>query len=723
MRLFFHESLKEHRHTKPEPIMSCFSFPVRYAVRLLTLLVICTWFGTPSLAPATEEPPLLCPEVTLTVDPLLRTTIYNRVAVAPVQADDPQLAAELTEILYKSLKQAKKYTLVAPKTVAEQLAREKNAAKNPPTPAEIGQRLKTGAVIELILEEKITDTAPAGDDAPYLFFVIHMIDSRTGKVRWQVSSRCPERRNIHSINADLLGQTVSRGIEELIRTLVAKGDIFSTVLPQPTIIASRGELRAARIVLQPDPTYVYRSYRLLGADREDGVFSPRTPPVANDHAPIILEDKGLRDATTYYYTVTGIAENGLANVPAQPLAITTSGAPRPLAGLQASGNSLRHIRLFWEPSQDPNVTGYSIYRAADADGPFEKIAELDDRSRQSYIDYGSSRNSSYGSLADDREYFYTIRTRNKVGVESEPTQVVSARTKGAPPPPAEIRAIANQPGRIPLFWAPADDPDIRGYSIHRSMNQNGPFDRIDFVRGRESQEYTDSGSWTTPLKNNTTYFYKIQSVNVLDIASPFSSTVSATTKPAPSTVRGIRVTDNLFRAIELTWQPNPEADITGYEIYRGRTGDELQKIALIQKTRTEYTDSGLRDGTTYWYQVRAIDRDNLKGDFFSPVSGTTKPRPEPPSGLKATLTDRGIELHWQQSSATDAACYEIFTVGFLNTAIGTTKDTFFLYRENIEAGDAITFQVRTVDRDGLESVYSQPVTIHIPSPGQPEITR
>ncbi|RLD16622.1 hypothetical protein DRI50_01390 [candidate division KSB1 bacterium] len=35
--------------------------------------------------------------------------------------------------------------------------------------------------------------------------------------------------------------------------------------------------------------------------------------------------------------------------------------------LQASGNNLRHIRLFWTPSQDPNVTGYVIYRSTSPD--------------------------------------------------------------------------------------------------------------------------------------------------------------------------------------------------------------------------------------------------------------------------------------------------------------------------------------------------------------------
>jgi hypothetical protein len=529
------------------------------AVLLLWAIPLAALAGT-----APEKTREITSKVTVFVAPETRTIIYRKVALLPVLSDDPQLAADMTQLLYQALDKTGKYALLPPDVVRNRLAamKKKVGRESAEQIVAIGRAIRARGVIEA----RIIPDARSGSSAPDCFFKlnIRMIDCRTGGTAWSVTERCPGKTNPQVLTREKIRRLAETALQRLTAKMVAQGDIFSPRLPPPTIIASRGELRANRLILQPDPPYVYSSYLLLGSDSEDGVFTPRGKPVANDQAPVTLEDTGLKDGTTYYYTVIGITENGLANIPAPPRAITTSGAPAPIAGLQASGNSLRHVRLFWEPSQDPDVTGYTIYRSTGIKGPFKKIAEINDRNQQSYIDYGSSRNSSYGSLDDDSLYFYILKTRNKVGVESKPTPVVSARTKGAPPPPVELRAIGNQPGKIPLFWAPAEDPDIRGYAIFRSEHPDGPFEQIEFVRGRESQQYTDAGSWTSPLRNNTTYYYRIKSVNVLDIPSRESATVSATTKPAPAPVKGVRVTNGLFREVNLQWKPNPEVDNTAY---------------------------------------------------------------------------------------------------------------------------------------------------------------
>ncbi len=689
--------------------------PAFFALVVTALLLVLAPLS-PRAAPRAEETGADGPSISVTVAPETRTIIYRKVALLPVRADDPQLAADLTRALYEALGGSKKYRLLAPDLVREKLEALHKAAKTESRlePVSIGRKIRARGIIEAeVIPDGNTIAGPKDPDCLFTL-KIRMIDSRTGKTAWSVSARCPGTTNPRILTRDRVRNLARLSVDNLIKTMVAKGDIFSPLLPRPRIIAARGELRATRLILQPDPPYIYSNYLLLGTEDPQGVFTPRGKTLHNNQAPLTLADSDLKDGTTYYYTVIGLTKDGLANVPEPPRPITTSGAPEPISTLHVSGNSLRHIRLFWEPSQDPYVTGYVIYRSTAMKGPFTRIAEINDRDRQSYIDYGSSRNSSYGSLKDDTRYFYRLTTRNKVGVESKPTPVVSARTKGAPPPPDELRAIDNQAGKIPLFWEPAADPDIRGYAIFRSEDREGPFSQIEFVRGRESQQYTDTGSWTSPLRNNTTYCYQVKSVNVLDIPSRESATVSATTKAAPSAVAGIRVSDNLFREVELQWKANPEPDITTYEIFRGTTADELKKIATVKASTTRYVDSGLRDGTTYWYRIQAVDSDGLEGDFSPPVNAATKPGPKPPADLSARLTDKGILLQWSKSPSPDTDHYEIFTMGFLNTRIGETRGTEFLYTEEMAPGEELRFQVRAVDTHDLASDYSQPAVLRIP---------
>jgi fibronectin type 3 domain-containing protein len=691
-------------------------------VMFFLICLLCAFLSGPAAA-AEAESAISCSPTDITLAPALRTLLFNQVAILPFQADDPYLAATLSESFYAALAKTKKYKLLPQSAVADQLKKgKKNNQDNSrqEDAIEVGRSLKARGVIHATVLPHWKGSLKHRKAITSLTINIQMTDAETGKTAWHLRVTCKGVQPDRQLNKKQADRIMDNCLQELIQAMIAQGDIFSPMLPTPTVISTRGELRKVRVILQPDPPYTFAAYQLLSAEDPEGVFTSHALPVKNDHAPIILEDTGLQDGKSYSYTVIGLTEAGLANIPAPPFSVTTSGAPKPLDALQASGNNLRYIRLLWAPSQDPNVTGYTIYRSTLPDGPFEKIADINKRKQQNYTDYGSGRHNNYGSLADDTIYYYTIRTKNRIDIESKDSPVASARTKGAPLPPTEVQAIENQPGKIPLFWAPGEDPDIKGYAVFRSDNGQEPFQQIDFVRGRESQEYTDTGSWNTTLKNNSTYFYRLRSINVLDISSPDSETVSATTKPAPGVVQGIRTSHNLYRKVNLQWQANPENDIISYEIFRGETGDDLHKIATVTAPATSYQDSGLRDGSTYWYQVRAMDNDQLKGDFFSPVTATTKPRPTAPAGLSIRLDRQGIMLQWQKNREKDIDLYEIFSMGFLATKVGETRGTSFLYDDQLEPGNVYRFQIRAINKDGMIGNYSQPLSIRIPIPVTPE---
>jgi fibronectin type 3 domain-containing protein len=176
------------------------------------------------------------------------------------------------------------------------------------------------------------------------------------------------------------------------------------------------------------------------------------------------------------------------------------------------------------------------------------------------------------------------------------------------------------------------------------------------------------------------------------------------------------VTNNQYRQVNLQWQPNPENDISAYEIFRGETGDDLRRVATVKTPATSYADSGLRDGSIYWYQVRAIDNDQLQGTLISPDTAATKPRPAAPTGLTAHHKAQGIMLQWHDNPEKDIDHFEIYTLGFLTTKIGETSATTFLYSGKLDPDSEYRFQVRAVDSDGLTGGYSQPVLIRVPMP-------
>jgi parallel beta-helix repeat protein len=82
----------------------------------------------------------------------------------------------------------------------------------------------------------------------------------------------------------------------------------------------------------------------------------------------------------------------------------------------------------------------------------------------------------------------------------------------------------------------------------------------------------------------------------------------------------------------LTWDANTESDLAGYNIYRSLnpTGS-YAKINQNVVTSTSFMDSGLSDGTTYYYKISAIDSASNESPQSDWESGTTMVDSEPPA--------------------------------------------------------------------------------------------
>jgi len=636
------------------------------------------------------------------VSPRARQTIYNRVALLPTGVVD---GSSLPKSLAEALAGLDRYRLLPlDRTLAAWRTKRPRGRKVNliQTARETGLDLGAGAVI--LLEQPET-----GPGAPSCISLT-MIDCRDGKRVWQLRFTLAENQDP--------ARRIERAMDVLSRAMVKQGDIFSVTLPAPRILSARGGIRSVRILVRPDPVRVFSAYRILRADNPDGPFVPAGPPVRT-HVPLTLTDKNLDDATTYYYTVIGINEHGFANVPAPPFAVTTTGPPEPVQGLRAVSGGLRHVQLFWQPSQDPVVTGYVILRRDTPDSPLTKIAEIQGREAQSYLDRGQPPVfHRFGVLADGHRYSYTIRARNIVGLESRDSAEVSALTRPRPDPPTGLQAIGGQPRRVTLAWNPAADPDVVSYNIYRSGPEPDDWKQIDEIRGRENTQYVDQGSWDRPLADAATYRYRLRAKNVVGALSDPSTEARALTKAAPAMVRGIRAESGLFRRIVLRWQDNPEPDIDHYEIFRGEDDSLVENLlARVEPDTVTYTDTPVSDGRTWWYRVRAVDRDGLAGPLSRPVRATSKSPPSRPAGLRAhPLPDGGVRLTWTANPESDIDHYQVESGGFLTRILGRPTKTEFLHTREDDPGSERQFRVRAVDKDGLVSEPSETVTVIIPGP-------
>ncbi|MFN3649693.1 MAG: carboxypeptidase regulatory-like domain-containing protein [Armatimonadota bacterium] len=90
----------------------------------------------------------------------------------------------------------------------------------------------------------------------------------------------------------------------------------------------------------------------------------------------------------------------------------------------------------------------------------------------------------------------------------------------------------------------------------------------------------------------------------------------------PAVPQGLKVTASDARA-DLSWTANTESDLAGYHVYRSlsQTGTYTRQTSAALASPA-YSQTGLTNGTTYWYRVSAVDRAGNESGQSAPQSGT-----------------------------------------------------------------------------------------------------
>ncbi len=214
---------------------------------------------------------------------------------------------------------------------------------------------------------------------------------------------------------------------------------------------------------------------------------------------------------------------------------------------------------------------------------------------------------------------------------------------------------------------------------------------------------------------------------------------SATCHPAttrdttpPSVTTGLTAAVAATGGAALQWTPaTDDVGVTGYAVYRG-TGTAAPALLTTTTTSTAgYTDASAQAGTTYTYQVAAVDaagnvgpRSSTASVSLPPVSDTTPPTV--PGGLRADAVSASeVDLSW--SASTDAASgvsgYRVWRQGpgtATLTLVGSTTVPAggggTTYADlTVAPASTYTYAVDAVDRAGNTSATSATATATTPA--------
>jgi fibronectin type 3 domain-containing protein len=415
-------------------------------------------------------------------------------------------------------------------------------------------------------------------------------------------------------------------------------------------------------------------------------------------------DTGLTNGTTYYYKVSAVNSQGEGALSNEVSGTPTTVPGAPSLTLASGGDG--QVQLGWSaPASNGGaaITGYKVYRGTSPGGEtlLTTLGDVD-----SYTDDQASNGTTY---------YYKVSAVNTVGEgarsnERSVTPPEAATVPGAP----TLNSATPGNNKVTLSWsAPADGgASITTYRIYRGTS-SGAETLLGPTLGPVTEFVDDFAS------NGTTYYYKVSAVN--SVGEGARSNELSATPAVPATVPdppgldpgSVSVGDS---SVTLTWitPGSGGSPITGFKIYRGTSSNGETLLTTVAGDVTQFTDTGLTNGTTYYYKVSAVNAVG-EGPQSSEQSGKPRTVPGKPTLDSAVAGNASVALTWSGPAADGGSPitgYKVYRrpAGGSAAAIATPGAFDTTYTDNTAVnGTAYAYSVVAVNAAG-ESAPSDELT-------------
>jgi hypothetical protein len=205
------------------------------------------------------------------------------------------------------------------------------------------------------------------------------------------------------------------------------------------------------------------------------------------------------------------------------------------------------------------------------------------------------------------------------------------------PPPQKLTAQVTPQGVLLQWEWPANVPQASSSEFRLRIyrrDENGKTEsRVAEVELRDKPEVLDQG-----MEWEHAYVYRARFVSVssenreLEVEGDDSPEVKVFVHDvfppaAPSGLQAVFSSVGQPNFIDLTWSPNTEAELAGYNVYRREEGGQAVRINSDLAKIPSYRDRDIQPGKKYFYAVTAADLRGNESAHSEEASESVPPSP------------------------------------------------------------------------------------------------
>jgi fibronectin type 3 domain-containing protein len=361
---------------------------------------------------------------------------------------------------------------------------------------------------------------------------------------------------------------------------------------------------------------------------------------------------------------------------------------------------------------------FRVYSAIDLLGPFEQVNFYGFLSTTVNVKAGGETidpnllSYTVNYLENGKKYYFKIVPVNAFGTEGISSITVDAATAD----PANLSPPNNVSIKKSGALLKITFQEKGNYKIFRSQARKGPY-ILQYPPADILLETTDIW-YDNNVQDGKDYwyiFYRTDGKN-MGAAGDTLHYFNAETA-APMAPQNVKATASKG-LISISWDPNKEEDLLGYEIERASDAKAYSRFLLTKNPiKNNFYKDTLQylSRTIFHYLVYAIDQ-NYNRSRPSKIVAAQMPDFDPPA--KPYITgliekDSNVKIEWEPPFDKDIAAYRIYKK--LNTAVNWEKngDTKFLFFYDKAIAGTWDYAVTAIDSNKNESPFSAVQTIWV----------